>query len=134
MRSVNLYNEMFILRSQDLLAKVVDSLNMNIRYWAVGRLKQTEIYHECPIRIVFDSGGYKNGNVEFIVRQVVDGQFEIKQNKIDRTGLYDSWVKRPFGRFKICINYRPSCQQGLSLQYRIHREDGKPDGHQPAGS
>lgn len=110
--STNLYNEMVILRSQDLIAKVIDSLNLNVRYWAVGRLKQTEIYQECPIKVVFDSGGYKNGTTQLIVKQVVDGQFEIKQGKMTERVLYDSWIKRPYGRFKILYTSGPHVNRG----------------------
>ena len=73
----NIYNEMFILKSQDLIAQIVDSLDLNVRYWAIGRVKETEIYEECPIRIEFDENGYKGANTQFVIRQVVEGRFEI---------------------------------------------------------
>src|SRR5690606_29501685 len=110
--SVNLYNEMFILRSQDLIALVVDSLDMNIKYWAVGRVKETELYNDCPIKIVFDSAGYKNGNTTLTIKQVVDGQFEIQQEKITERVLYDTWIKRPYGRFKIVYRDGPDVNKG----------------------
>jgi capsular exopolysaccharide synthesis family protein len=111
--SVNLYNEMFILRSQDLISEVIDSLSLNIRYWAIGRVKETELYGECPIKIVFDSAGYTDGFTQFTVKQVVDGQFEIRQNNNPPFRvLYDAWTKRPFGRFKILYNNGPDVNKG----------------------
>ncbi len=110
--SVNLYNEMFILRSQDLVGEVVDSLHLNIRYWAVGRIRKTELYEDCPIKVVFDSTGYKGGATELEIKQVVDGQFDVKENKINKRELYDAWITRSFGRFKILYNNSPSVNRG----------------------
>ncbi|HXS36855.1 MAG TPA: polysaccharide biosynthesis tyrosine autokinase [Flavipsychrobacter sp.] len=110
--SVNLYNEMFILRSQDLIGEVTDSLNLNIRYWAVGRVRKTELYQDCPIKIVFDSAGYKGNFDQLEIKQVVDGQFEVKENKISQRELYDSWITRSFGRFKILYTNGPSVNRG----------------------
>ena len=61
---VNLFNEQVVLQSQDMIAKVVDSLALNVRYWARGRIKETEIYKESPIKVVFDTKGLKGGTVE----------------------------------------------------------------------
>ena len=110
--STNLFNEMFILQSQDLIAKAVDSLDLNIRYWAVGRVKETEVYQECPIQIVFDTAGFKGANSEFVIKQVVDGQFEIRHNNVTERVLYDSWTKRSFGRFKILYKTGPLVNRG----------------------
>ncbi|MGZ3778176.1 MAG: GumC family protein, partial [Mucilaginibacter sp.] len=103
--SVNLFNEMFILRSQDLVGQVVDSLELNERFWTVGRLKQSELYHSNPIKIVFDTAGYKGDGTQFLVKQVGD-QFEVKidKGKTQRI-LPDHWEVRNIGgvnnRFKI---------------------------------
>ncbi len=98
---VNLYNEKVILESQDMIADVVDSLDLNIRYWAIGRVKETEIYDECPIRVVFDSSGFKGRGINLSIKQIVDGQFEIIEGEESSRVLYDTWIKRPWGRFKI---------------------------------
>ena len=98
----NLFNEMFMLTSQDLVGMAVDSLDLNIQYWAKGRVKEDELYKTCPIKIVFDSLGYIGSGVQEIrLHQVVDGLFELKEATITDRVLYDSWIKRPYGRFKI---------------------------------
>jgi len=98
----NLFNEMFMLTSQDLVGMAVDSLDPNIQYWAKGRVKEDELYKTCPIKIVFDSLGYIGSGVQEIrLHQVVDGLFELKEATITDRVLYDSWIKRPYGRFKI---------------------------------
>ncbi len=98
---VNLFNEQVILQSQDMLAKVVDSLALNVRYWALGRVKETEIYKECPIRVIFDTTGLTGGTVELTVKQSMEGQFEVTNAGNTDKVLYDTWVTKPYGRFKI---------------------------------
>lgn len=104
-RRVNLYNEKVVLESQDMIYKVVDSLSLNIRYWAVGRIKETELYNERPIDIVFDDEGFTGGFAEIRIRQIVEGQFELSEGEIeDGQGervLYGTWIKKKWGRFKI---------------------------------
>ena len=103
----NIYNEMFILKSQDLIAQIVDSLDLNVRYWAIGRVKETEIYEECPIRIEFDEIGYKGANPQFVIRQVVEGRFEIEYNDNKSRVDFDTWTNLGFGDFKIIYTKGP---------------------------
>jgi tyrosine-protein kinase Etk/Wzc len=105
--STNIYNEMFILKSQDLIAQIVDSLDLNVRYWAIGRVKETEIYEECPIKIVFDDKGYRGSNTQFNIRQVVDGQFELTYNNEKTRVDFDSYANLGFGNFKILYTKGP---------------------------
>jgi len=98
---VNLFNEQVILQSQDMIARVVDSLALNVRYWARGRVKETEIYKECPIKVVFDTTGLTGGTVELKIKQVMEGQFEVTYGGTTDKVLYDTWVRKPYGRFKV---------------------------------
>ena len=104
---VNMFNEIMLLKSQDLIKDVVDSLDLNIRYWVKGKVKENEIYEECPIRIVFDSAGYIGGGDEFYITQardndkLIDGLFEITQNEKVTRIPFDSWTQMPFGRIKV---------------------------------
>ncbi|MFN4247039.1 MAG: GumC family protein [Flavipsychrobacter sp.] len=98
---VNLFNEQVVLQSQDMIAKVVDSLALNVRYWARGRIKETEIYKESPIKVVFDTTGLTGGTVELKIKQVMEGQFEVTNGSTTDKVLYDTWVRKPYGRFKI---------------------------------
>src|SRR5690606_1008517 len=76
----NLFNEMFLLTSQDLVGMAVDSLDLNIQYWAQGRVKEDELYDQCPVTIVFDSLGYLGTGVQEIrIQEIVEGQFEFRE-------------------------------------------------------
>lgn len=110
---VNLFNEKVILQSQDLISKVVDSLNLNIRYWAIGRVKETELYKECPIAIEFDKDGFTAGQRTITIRQIVEGQFELIEGEQSERVLYGTWIKRPYGRFKILYTDGPDINKGF---------------------
>lgn len=109
---VNLFNEKVILQSQDLISKVVDSLNLNIRYWATGRVKETELYKDCPIAVQFDKDGLTTGQQRFNIRQIVEGQFELIEGEKSERVLYGTWIKRPYGRFKITYVEGPDVNKG----------------------
>lgn len=111
-KRVNLYNEKVILESQDMIADVVDSLDLNIRYWTIGRLKETEIYEESPIKIVFDTVGFTGGHVELEIKQIVEGQFEIMEGGASERVLYNTPIKRDWGRFRILYNEGPDVNRG----------------------
>lgn len=111
-KRVNLYNEKVILESQDMIADVVDSLDLNIRYWAIGRVKETEIYEESPIKIVFDTVGFTGGHVELQIQQIVEGQFEIMEGGASERVLYNTPIKRDWGRFRILYNEGPDVNRG----------------------
>ena len=125
---VNLFNEKVILQSQDMISKVIDSLDLNIRYWAMGRVKETELYYECPIKIVFDDEGFNAGRRILTVRQIVEGQFELIEGDKSERVLYGTWIKRKWGRFKILYIDRPGVNKGFleSTDFKVqitHPED-----------
>ncbi len=109
---VNLFNEQVILQSQDLLAKVVDSLDLNVRYQAIGRVKETEIYQESPIRLVFDTAGFIGPPIQLNIKQTVQGQFDVTMNNVTERFLYDTWIHKPYGNFKIVYTDGPMVNKG----------------------
>ena len=92
----NLFNEMFVLTSQDLVGTAVDSLDLNVQYWAQGRVKEDELYETCPVRIEFDSLGYLgSGTQEIRITEVVDGLCDFHEATMTDRVLYASWINRP---------------------------------------
>jgi len=109
----NLFNEMFMLTSQDLVGMAVDSLDINIQYWAKGRIREDELYDKSPIQVVFDSLGFLGDNIQTLrFTQLVDGLFEFNEGQIKSNILYGSWIKRPYGRFKILYRKGPEVNRG----------------------
>ncbi len=51
----NIENQTFIIKSKKLIKKAVDLLDFGVEYYRAGHLKDTEIYHNSPFFIEFDS-------------------------------------------------------------------------------
>ncbi|MCC6186017.1 MAG: hypothetical protein IT256_02575, partial [Chitinophagaceae bacterium] len=104
---INMFNEIMLLKSQDLIKEVVDSLDLNMRYWIQGKVKENEIYEESPIKIVFDSVGYLGGMDEIFVEGAkegdknIDGLFEMTYGEKTERVPFDTWKAMPFGKMKI---------------------------------
>src|SRR6188508_833411 len=49
--SMNLKNEIEIIRARPLLKRVVENLNLNFTYVVVGKIKESNIYTLCPFRV-----------------------------------------------------------------------------------
>jgi tyrosine-protein kinase Etk/Wzc len=50
-RSKNIQNEIEYLKSQPLMERVVDALNLNFSYYAKGKVKEQNVYHNAPFHI-----------------------------------------------------------------------------------
>jgi tyrosine-protein kinase Etk/Wzc len=46
--------QMRVIKSSDLVEKVLDELHLEVRYFIVGRLKVSELYHHVPFTVNFD--------------------------------------------------------------------------------
>jgi capsular exopolysaccharide synthesis family protein len=49
----NVYNELGILETRDLLDKVVRDMHLNITYYRKGDVRSVELYNKSPFRVVF---------------------------------------------------------------------------------
>jgi uncharacterized protein involved in exopolysaccharide biosynthesis len=49
----NIDDEIEVMKSRTILEKVVDELDLNIRYFELGRIKETELYKNPPIKVNF---------------------------------------------------------------------------------
>lgn len=102
---VNFFNEMNAIHSEDLVSQTVDSLNLNVSYFVKGKLHDNELYNESPIRIVFDSTGYRGDHTEFTVKYTSDGHFDLRENNHSEDVSNNTWINKPYGRFKILYAY-----------------------------
>ncbi len=49
--SMNIQTEIEILQSQPVLERVVESLNLNFSYFSVGKIAETNLFTNSPLRI-----------------------------------------------------------------------------------
>jgi uncharacterized protein involved in exopolysaccharide biosynthesis len=47
--SINIQNEIEILRSKPLMRRVVEDLNLNTEYYVIGKIKESNIYLSSPL-------------------------------------------------------------------------------------
>jgi capsular exopolysaccharide synthesis family protein len=119
---INFYNEINALHSEDLVLQTVDTLGLNIKYYAATKLRQVELYKNSPIKIVFDTAGYTGTSDDLSLKYVTDGHFDMKEGERVTDVLYDTWIKRPYGRFKIKYTYNPESDDKSYLLNEIKVE------------
>jgi capsular exopolysaccharide synthesis family protein len=99
------WNEINQMRSEDLILQIVDTLNLHVQYYSINQLNEKELYHDSPIRVVFDSSGFKGDYTTFTLKYTSDGRFNMTEGTKTRSVMYDTWISRPYGRFKIEYTY-----------------------------
>lgn len=105
-----MFNEIFVMSSQDLVSDVINTLNLNTHYYVKGNVKESELYKRSPIQITVDSQ-LANGNIslDFHVRQKSTNHFTVTLDKKPYEIAADKWLKLPaLGAIK--INYSRSSE------------------------
>ena len=73
----NLMNELFILSSQRLMERVVDSLRLNIDYTMRTGLRTTTLYKRTPVVVDFDKSKGEDAAFSLTVRVLGNGSFQL---------------------------------------------------------
>ncbi len=112
-------NEIQILKSLTLMEKVVERLNLQVYYYRIGQLKETELYLNSPF--IVDSFELKSKNGyggNFLLEQEGYESFIFKKNEEDpgTRHQYGEWFETPAGRFSISLSPTVAVLEGT---YRI---------------
>lgn len=90
----NVNNELQILRTNYMISKVVDQLNLNIRYFNVGSFKSTEVYKNCPFQIKVLSLKDSIPLQKFEIQLLPNGSdFIVKSDSINGTYHFNDVIK-----------------------------------------
>lgn len=97
--AANIENEVEIFKSRTLMKKVVDELQLNIHYYAPGRIKTSEYYYtDLPFRFVLL---FDNGNVPLRYKYQIkingDKGFTISDKENSWSGAWGDTVNLPIG-------------------------------------
>jgi capsular exopolysaccharide synthesis family protein len=87
--SKNIENEIEILRSHSLLAKVLNELDFEVSYFLVGDVKVSEVYKDCPFSIEavqLDYGAYFD---DFTVTIINGDRYEFTYEAGDEPKVYE---------------------------------------------
>jgi len=76
-------NEIEILRSHNLLAKVLNDLEFDVSYFLVGDVKVSEVYKDCPFSVEIKSLEYPAYGMDFEVELIDTTSFTITYERGD---------------------------------------------------
>jgi capsular exopolysaccharide synthesis family protein len=102
--SQNIEDEIEIIKSRKLFGEVIKNLELNIAYFTQGRIKETEVYFNTPIKINFlkKEKNYKLDSV-FSITKISDSKFELfsEENASQGSFSFDEIIESDLGRFKV---------------------------------
>jgi tyrosine-protein kinase Etk/Wzc len=111
--SMNLKNEIEIIRARPLLKRVVENLNLNFTYYVVGKIKESNIYTACPFQVqalqLADSG------INFTLHIKIEDNKSFRLNDDPKLLSFGQSFENNNGIFKIIYNPVNS----LSNEYKV---------------
>lgn len=121
-------NEIQILKSLSLLEKVVDKLGLGVSYYRIGKLKESELYHDSPF--ILDSFAFENPDFysfRFYIEMEDYNTFIFKKNEKDENGKsynYSVPFTNEYGSFIISLSPKVAVLPGLYRVNLRNRESG----------
>lgn len=106
--SKNIENEIEIIRSHNLMAKTLNELNFEVSYFLVGNVKVSEVYTDCPFKILVDRIDYQAYSTEFSVDILDADSYSFQYGNGDQENRFDGRFgeKLNFGLGEIVIEKR----------------------------
>jgi uncharacterized protein involved in exopolysaccharide biosynthesis len=111
--SMNLKNEIEIIRSRPLLKRVVENLNLNLTYYVVGKIKESNIYTACPFRV--QALQIADSNISFTLHIKIENNKSFRLNDDPKLLSFGQTFENNNGIFKIIYNPVNS----LSNEYKV---------------
>jgi capsular exopolysaccharide synthesis family protein len=87
----NVDNEIEILNSKTLIAKVIERLNLNIVYVKLGNFRDVELYTEtCPFELVIQNASpvFKKNSQSFMVKFISADRFRLNDDVGKEIGIF----------------------------------------------
>lgn len=124
-KSINIQNEMEVLTSKPLMERVVKSLNLEVSYYAIGRIRDNNIYKQGPFSLKVDSLANPSASFSIDVKFLNGQKFQINNGDSvfafgekfqNRNGIF-SLEKNPYGSFssEYKVVWQPSSTVASSL-------------------
>lgn len=97
----DLLNEIEILKSRPILAKVVDRLDLNISYFRQGRFRDSELYKDSPILIADFKLAEGIPGLSFFIEMGYDKnfQFSVEEGAMGETHRFGEPFENGYGTF-----------------------------------
>ncbi len=107
--SVNVEDEIQILKSKNLMSGVVDDLNLTTQYLLEGNIKTVELYNSQPFNFTFigqDSLGNQGYSRQLEVEPISNSKYKIKEVSTETSSehSFGDVINLGFGKFTIVPN------------------------------
>ncbi|CAN5543641.1 tyrosine-protein kinase [soil metagenome] len=106
----NVYNELAILQTKDLLEKVVKEMNLNISYYNKGDIRDVEQYHKSPFSAYYTPSGDTMPYVTFQLtfpNSGKDNKFNLTANDTSFTAKFNDTLAIAQGKVAISTSGLP---------------------------
>ncbi|PIY65188.1 GNVR domain-containing protein, partial [Shewanella sp. CG_4_10_14_0_8_um_filter_42_13] len=102
----NIDNEIHIIKSRKIIGRVVDSLNLTVRYFFEGRVRTMELYDnlDYTVQFVKNDSLYQKINTTFRILKLDQNRFELTSFEGESIikGVFREVIETPeFGKFTI---------------------------------
>ena len=95
----DIQSEIEILKSQELMERVIDSAKLQTNYFAVGKIKTLNIYYQCPFRLVIVS--LTDSFSAFRMNFTFPSENEFRVNKEPTRYKFGDEFANAYGHFKL---------------------------------
>ncbi len=92
-------SEIEILKSQELMERVVDSAKLQTNYYAVGKIKTLNIYNACPFRLNIEN--LADSFAAFRMNIIFTSENEFRVNKETTKYRFGDQFENVYGRFSL---------------------------------
>lgn len=111
--SMNVKNEIEILKSRPLIKRVVEDLELNITYYVIGKIKESNNYGSNPFKIqIFEIA---DSNTSFTLPIFIENKQNFRIGENNRLFRFGEKFENSFGIFSIIYNPIAS----LSQEYKV---------------
>jgi tyrosine-protein kinase Etk/Wzc len=111
--SINIKNEIEILRSKPLIKRVIENLKLNFTYYVIGKIKESNIYRTSPFQVevfeIADSNNYFTLNIN------VENNKSFRLGEDKRLYAFGEKFENEYGIFR--LSYNPVAS--LSKEYTV---------------
>jgi tyrosine-protein kinase Etk/Wzc len=101
-KALNIQSEIEVLKSRPLMQRVVDSLQLQVSYFSVGKIKSSNIYKQGPFLLVPITIADPTRPFVLKIKFTEPGKFKV--NDSENSFRFDDEFRNSFGEFKIARN------------------------------
>lgn len=115
-RSKNINNELEFLKSKALMTRVVDTLGLNVQYYAKGKIKQLNIYNDAPFRLQIQRLTDSARSFDLVLNFLSPNSFTLGMDKKKQHAVGETFTT-PDGDFRIVPTGLLSANSQYSVRY-----------------